>query len=189
MRTSRRVPGTASRTPLKVATAGAAILTLALVWVVPPALAQESGKPKQGAEPAKKPASLYLAVQEVSDPLTIDSGQKDFVTVIKAAPTLDTEGDMIVQAILNVRNDGDVPVTVTYRGVLDGDHVHPLTFNVTVPPGAWDLSTVQIQCNSIRPGQHTIELQALVAEGQSTVTFADRLMTIIEFRPIWNPPG
>lgn len=129
MRTSRRVSGTASRTPLRVAAAGAAILTLALVWVVPPALAQESGKPKQGAEPAKKPASLCLAVQEVSDPLPVDGGQKDFVTVIKASPTLDTEGDMIVQAILNVRNDGDVPVTVTYRGVLDGDHVHPLTFN------------------------------------------------------------
>jgi len=160
--------------------------------------------PLGGAQEKDKKAPLYLGVAEVSQPQVVDSAQKGFVTVLKATPTAQKATDVLVQAHLNVRNDGELPATITYRGVVDGNHVHPLTYTVTVAPGAWDLSTVQFQCNGIPAGQHTIEIQAEVAwpptpwtpptGGASAgsgagVTFASRSMLVVQFGPIFHPPG
>ena len=149
--------------------------------------------PSVVAEEKDRKAPLYLGVAETQDfsPVPV---QKGFVPIMKATPTAQKDTHVLVQADLNVRNDSDSPVTITYRAMLDGHHVHPLMFTVTVAPATWDLSHVQIQCNAIPAGQHTIELQAEVA-GASTgsdagvVTFGSRSMLVVQFGPIFNPPG
>lgn len=164
--------------------AGAVALLLAVAATAPSVVAQEKDKK----------APLYLGVAEVGDFSVGESTHKGFLTILKATPTAQKETDVLVQAHVNVRNDGDTPVTITYRGVVDGDHVHPLTYSVTVAPGAWDLSTVQIQCNATLAGRHTIEIQAEVAgasagSGAGRVTFGSRSMLVVQFGPIFNPPG
>lgn len=138
----------------------------------------------------EKQSPLKLGLQEASDSLVIDDSENGFVTVLDATPTAKTDTDMVVQGTLNVRNDGDAPAEVTYRCMLDGETSYSLAYTVTIPPGAWSLSPVQIQCDAFDAGKHTVELQAQVLQAKGgSVRFGSRSMFLVQFGPIFSPPG
>lgn len=154
------------------------MVMVALAAGMSPAVAGGADKAVATGTPNKK-APFSVAVLEVTDPVVIDSATKDFVPIVKAAPSAKKDTIMAVQATVNVRNEGDGPATVTYRAVLDGDHVHPTTYSVTVAPGSWDLSTAGFDCN-LRAGQHTLEVQAQVSQASGSVVFAARSLFVVQ---------
>jgi hypothetical protein len=82
-------------------------------------------------------------------------------------------------------NDSRVELRVVHNGHVEGDAV----FADTVADGASTTAPVSYVCNSMTPGPNTFSLEVRQADGASNVVVGARSLQIVQFGPIFHPPG
>jgi hypothetical protein len=82
-------------------------------------------------------------------------------------------------------SDSEVEVRVVHNGHVEQD----LVFADTLADGISRTVPVSIGCDLVPAGQNTISLEVRKADGPSTVSVGPRSLEIVQFGPIFHPPG